>query len=111
MTSFAFICGLIPLVFASGAGAATQQAVATAVFGGMIAASFLGIFVIPGLYVLLQSMREWVKGTKAKDAPAAASDADVTILLEPRYAEGEIQGRAGGEEAGEQNEGRRLNRR
>jgi multidrug efflux pump subunit AcrB len=82
MTSFAFICGLIPLVFASGAGAATQQAVATAVFGGMIAASFLGIFVIPGLYVLLQSMREWVKGTKAKDTPAAPSsetDADVAI--------------------------------
>ena len=48
MTSFAFICGLIPLVIASGAGAATQRAVGTAVFGGMIAASFLGIFVILG---------------------------------------------------------------
>jgi multidrug efflux pump subunit AcrB len=49
MTSFAFILGLVPLVIASGAGAATQRAVGTAVFGGMIAASFLGIFVIPGL--------------------------------------------------------------
>jgi multidrug efflux pump subunit AcrB len=62
MTSFAFICGLIPLVIASGAGAATQRAVGTAVFGGMIAASFLGIFVIPGLYVLLETMREKIKG-------------------------------------------------
>ena len=62
MTSFAFICGLVPLVIASGAGAATQRAVGTAVFGGMIAASFLGIFVIPGLYVLLETMRGKIKG-------------------------------------------------
>ena len=55
MTSFAFILGLVPLVIASGAGAATQRAVGTAVFGGMIAASFLGIFVIPGLYVAFQT--------------------------------------------------------
>ncbi len=58
MTSFAFICGLIPLVTASGAGAATQQAVAMSVFGGMIAASCFGIFLIPGLYVLFQTLRE-----------------------------------------------------
>jgi hydrophobe/amphiphile efflux-1 (HAE1) family protein len=61
MTSFAFICGLIPMVIATGAGAATQRAVGTAVFGGMIAASFLGIFVIPGLYVIVQTAREKVK--------------------------------------------------
>ena len=71
MTSFAFICGLIPLVIASGAGAATQRAVGTAVFGGMIAASFLGIFVIPGLYVTFESLRERIKGLgKAKKEPA-----------------------------------------
>ena len=69
MTSFAFILGLVPLVIATGAGAATQRAVGTAVFGGMIAASFLGIFVIPGLYVSFQTMREKVKGApKAKPA-------------------------------------------
>ncbi len=61
MTSFAFILGLVPLVIASGAGQATQRAVGTAVFGGMLAASFIGIFVIPGLYVIVQSAREWVK--------------------------------------------------
>jgi multidrug efflux pump subunit AcrB len=66
MTSFAFILGLVPLVIASGAGAATQRAVGTAVFGGMIAASFLGIFVIPGLYVALQTFREKVKGVDKK---------------------------------------------
>jgi hydrophobe/amphiphile efflux-1 (HAE1) family protein len=66
MTSFAFILGLVPLVIASGAGAATQRAVGTAVFGGMIAASCLGIFVIPGLYVALQTFREKVKGVDKK---------------------------------------------
>ena len=57
-----FIFGLVPLVTASGAGAATQRAVGTAVFGGMIAASFLGIFVIPGLYVTFEGLREKIKG-------------------------------------------------
>jgi len=74
MTSFAFICGLIPLVLASGAGAATQRAVGTAVFGGMIAASFLGIFVIPGLYVTFQTLRERLKAI-GKSKPAETRSA------------------------------------
>ena len=69
MTSFAFILGLVPLVIASGAGAATQRAVGTAVFGGMIAASFLGIFVIPGLYVAFQTGREKIKGMLGQAPP------------------------------------------
>ncbi len=75
MTSFAFICGLIPLVIASGAGAATQRAVGTAVFGGMIAASFLGIFVIPGLYVAFQTLREKIKGAPKTIEPKPAEPA------------------------------------
>ncbi len=62
MTSFAFILGLVPMVIASGAGAATQRAVGTAVFGGMVAAACLGIFVIPGLYVAFEKMRTGVPG-------------------------------------------------
>ncbi|BBK36445.1 transporter [Allostella sp. ATCC 35155] len=58
MTSFAFILSLVPLVLATGAGAASRRAVGTAVFGGMLAASVLGIFLIPSLFVLLQRMRE-----------------------------------------------------
>jgi hydrophobe/amphiphile efflux-1 (HAE1) family protein len=69
MTSFAFIAGLVPLVIASGAGAATIRAVGTAVFGGMVAASFLGIFVIPGLYVLFQTLRERIKGLSKPARP------------------------------------------
>jgi multidrug efflux pump subunit AcrB len=58
MTSFAFILGLLPLVVATGASQLARRDVGTPVFGGMIAASFLGIFVIPPLYVLFQATRE-----------------------------------------------------
>ncbi|MBP8289651.1 MAG: efflux RND transporter permease subunit, partial [Chromatiaceae bacterium] len=63
MTSFAFILGLVPLVIASGAGEASQRGVGTAVFGGMLAASFVGIFLIPMLYVVFQRLREKFHGT------------------------------------------------
>jgi hydrophobe/amphiphile efflux-1 (HAE1) family protein len=61
MTSFAFILGLVPLVIASGASKLAFRHVSTPVFGGMLAASLLGIFVIPPLYVLFQALRERVK--------------------------------------------------
>jgi HAE1 family hydrophobic/amphiphilic exporter-1 len=47
MTSFAFILGMVPLVIATGAGAAGQRALGTAVFGGMIAATVLAVFFVP----------------------------------------------------------------
>ena len=58
MTSFAFILGLLPLVVASGASQFARRDVGTPVFGGMILASFIGIFVIPPLYVTFQAVRE-----------------------------------------------------
>jgi len=73
MTSFAFILGLVPLVMASGAGQATQRAVGTAVFGGMLAASCAGIFVIPGLYVVFQSLRERAHGLVGRNAKTTAA--------------------------------------
>jgi multidrug efflux pump len=76
MTSFAFIAGLVPLVIASGAGAATIRAVGTAVFGGMLAASLVGIFVIPGLYVLFQTLRERIKKLSQKQELKAAEHPD-----------------------------------
>jgi multidrug efflux pump subunit AcrB len=60
MTSFAFILGLLPLVIATGPGAATRRAVGTPVFAGMIAAALFGIFMIPMLYVVFQWLREKV---------------------------------------------------
>jgi HAE1 family hydrophobic/amphiphilic exporter-1 len=59
MTSIAFIMGLLPLVTATGAAAASRRAIGTAVFGGMIAASLIGVFLIPMLYVVLERLREW----------------------------------------------------
>ncbi|MCC7046634.1 MAG: efflux RND transporter permease subunit, partial [Alphaproteobacteria bacterium] len=72
MTSFAFILGLLPLVIAEGAGAASRRGVGTAVFGGMIFASAFGIFLIPTLYVVFQRLRERAHGLMggAKAAPA-----------------------------------------
>jgi multidrug efflux pump len=61
MTSFAFILGLVPLVIASGASKLAFRHVSTPVFGGMLAASLLGIFVIPPLYVMFQTIRERLK--------------------------------------------------
>jgi hydrophobe/amphiphile efflux-1 (HAE1) family protein len=72
MTSFAFIAGLVPLVIATGAGMLSRRGVGTAVFGGMLAASLLGIFLIPVLYVVFQWLREKVKsGLLSSRLPAA----------------------------------------
>jgi hydrophobe/amphiphile efflux-1 (HAE1) family protein len=61
MTSIAFILGLVPLVFATGAAEISRRAVGTAVFGGMLAASTIGIFMVPMLYVAFQGWRESAK--------------------------------------------------
>src|SRR4029077_2131257 len=58
MTSFAFILGLLPLVIATGAAQLARRDVGTPVFGGMILASFIGIFAIPPLYVAFQAIRD-----------------------------------------------------
>jgi HAE1 family hydrophobic/amphiphilic exporter-1 len=61
MTSFAFILGIVPLIRATGAGAASRRALGTAVFGGMIAATVLAVFFVPVFYVLMQRLAEWRK--------------------------------------------------
>ena len=61
MTSFAFILGTFPLVVAEGAGAASRQVLGTAVFGGMIAATFLTILFVPVFFVVIQRMSERFK--------------------------------------------------
>ena len=82
MTALSFLLGVVPLLAAAGAGAASQQAIGIAVFGGMALASTLGVILIPVLYVAMQVLREWVKGeyrgirtpgdTTGPDAPADA---------------------------------------
>jgi HAE1 family hydrophobic/amphiphilic exporter-1 len=58
MTAFTFILGVVPLVVATGAGAAGRRALGTAVFGGMIAATLLLVFFVPLFYVLVQKAAE-----------------------------------------------------
>jgi hydrophobic/amphiphilic exporter-1 (mainly G- bacteria), HAE1 family len=58
MTSFAFILGVVPLVFATGAGAASRQSLGTAVFGGMITSTFLAVFFVPSFFVAIQYLIE-----------------------------------------------------
>ena len=58
MTSLAFILGVVPLVFASGAGENGRHSVGTTVFGGMIMSTILNLFFIPVLYLLIEGFRE-----------------------------------------------------
>ena len=67
MTSFAFILGVLPLVFAKGAGAASRNSVGTTVFGGMIVSTALNLFFIPVLYVIVKSLQE--RGRKEPAPP------------------------------------------
>jgi multidrug efflux pump subunit AcrB len=72
MTSIAFIVGLAPLVWAHGASEIARRGVSTPVFVGMLAASTVGILLIPMLYVVFQSLRERGKGkSKSVSAPHA----------------------------------------
>ena len=64
MTSFAFILGVLPLVFASGAGAESRHSVGTTVFGGMIVSTVLNLFFIPVLYVIVKSLTEREKASE-----------------------------------------------
>nr|MCU0400775.1 efflux RND transporter permease subunit [Algoriphagus sp.] len=66
MTSFAFICGLIPLTIASGAGAIGNRTIGTAAAGGMLIGTVIGVFLIPGLYVVFETIDTKMKEKKAK---------------------------------------------
>jgi HAE1 family hydrophobic/amphiphilic exporter-1 len=65
MTSFAFILGCVPLWVASGAGAVARQIMGTTVIGGMVAASGLGIFLIPAIFYLVEK----VSGAATRPVP------------------------------------------
>ena len=70
MTSIAFILGVLPLVFASGAGAESRHSVGVTVCGGMIAVAFAGVLLVPAFYVMIEKLNIYVseklKERKAK---------------------------------------------
>ena len=67
MTSFAFIVGLLPLVFATGVGAAGNRSVATGAAIGQLIGTFFGLIVIPVLFVIFQHLQERISGVKHKE--------------------------------------------
>ena len=62
MTSFAFIMGLLPLVFASGVGAAGNRSIGTGAVGGLLIGTLIGVFIIPILFMLFQWLQEKISG-------------------------------------------------
>jgi HAE1 family hydrophobic/amphiphilic exporter-1 len=73
MTAFAFILGVVPLMLASGAGAGAQNVMGTAVFWGMLVATALGVFLIPGNFVFVERLGR--KGAAAAKGPLAEPEA------------------------------------
>jgi multidrug efflux pump subunit AcrB len=72
MTSFAFILGVLPLVLASGASSAARRSLGTAVFGGMLTATLLAVFIVPVLYVIIEG---FVERRRPSDASAPVPEA------------------------------------
>jgi HAE1 family hydrophobic/amphiphilic exporter-1 len=68
MTAFAFILGVVPLMRATGAGAGAQNVMGTAVFWGMLIATGLGVFLIPGNYAFVEGLLRSGKAPAPKTA-------------------------------------------
>jgi HAE1 family hydrophobic/amphiphilic exporter-1 len=69
MTAFAFILGVLPLMFATGAGAASRQSIGTTVFGGMVAATILSLVFVPVFYAVIEQLRERRGDSEAVSEP------------------------------------------
>ena len=82
MTSFAFILGCVPLWIATGAGAVSRQIMGTTVIGGMLAASFIGIFFIPAVFYIVEKLsgatapRNLAPGNLPIEPPPAPAQGD-----------------------------------
>jgi hydrophobe/amphiphile efflux-1 (HAE1) family protein len=72
MTSFAFILGVLPLVLSTGASSAARRSLGTAVFGGMVTATLLAVFIVPVLYLIIESLVERRRPSEAESAMAEA---------------------------------------
>ena len=81
MTSIAFVFGVTPLVFATGAGSAARNSLGTVVFGGMICSTVLNLFITPALYVIIASIEERFRPGRHRGGNGEA--ANVTTTAEP----------------------------
>ncbi|RAZ80444.1 efflux RND transporter permease subunit [Mesorhizobium atlanticum] len=83
MTAFAFILGVLPLMFATGAGAASRQSIGTTVFGGMVAATILSLVFVPVFYAVIEQLRERGEKEPAKGHHDAPQQQDIEPTAEP----------------------------
>jgi len=72
MTSFAFILGVMPLVFATGAGASSRKSIGIAVSSGMLASTCLAVLFVPSFFVVVRRFEEWRAARKGKAAAKTA---------------------------------------
>lgn len=99
MTSFAFILGVVPLAQAEGASAVCRRALGTSVMSGMLAATLIGIFIIPVLYVFVQGFVSFITGETRRRAEAAKA-AEEGKKAEPAALQAENKTEAAKDEAG-----------
>jgi HAE1 family hydrophobic/amphiphilic exporter-1 len=83
MTAFAFILGVLPLMFATGAGAASRQSIGTTVFGGMVAATILSLVFVPVFYAVIERLREHGEKEQAKGHHGAPQPEEIEPTAEP----------------------------
>lgn len=74
MTALSFVIGVAPLLFASGAGAASRKSVGVTTFWGMLTATFIGMLFIPGLYVIFQHIGEYIMRLFGRETPGMKKD-------------------------------------
>ena len=77
MTAFTFILGVLPMVYAKGAGAASRVAIGVTVYTGMLAATCIGIILIPGLFAIFQRLREKGHALVGTPRPEAANNKNI----------------------------------
>ena len=80
MTSLAFILGVLPLAFATGAAAESRKTIGWTVFGGMLSATTLAIFVVPVLFVLITKISYGKKVKRLKDEQRQIEEVDQAII-------------------------------
>jgi len=87
MTSFAFVFGLLPLLFASGAGANGNRSIGAGAIGGMLFGTLVGVFFIPVLFVIFEGLQERISGPPKTQAQIEQEEAEGGPQAPPRPGE------------------------
>jgi HAE1 family hydrophobic/amphiphilic exporter-1 len=88
MTSFAFIFGLVPLMFSSGAGAVGNRSIGTGAVGGMLIGTIIGVFAIPVLFIIFQSLQEKISGPAKNGYDDDEDEDEEQVAAEQKKIEG-----------------------